>query len=231
MLFSLLVSYKETLEASLIIGSIVLYLMKYGKNFKIVYLYLGAVLGFVFSMFLVFFGFKTIQSFTSSIKNVVQGIVLFFISFVIVSFVILINRGDNPASKYLSKNLHYIEKSTGLFWVAFFIEIKEGIELTLLNIGNLDNSAAAVLSSTIIGMVLAIISVYLLLIRASKLNTHIALRAVSIFFIIAAGLMLGHSIFLIIPVETSALKILANFMFTSIFLLVYLKTSFSFQKS
>lgn len=230
MFFSLLISYKETLEAALIIGSIVLYLISCGKNIKILYLYLGAAVGLLFSIFIIFFGFNTIQSFAWDVRYIVQAAALFFMSFLMIFFVVLINKRNNPTGKYISKNLHHMENSAGLFSIAFFIEFKEGIELTLLNLGSLNNSAISVISGTIIGMVMAVISAYIFFIKAAKLNIQLVLKIASVFLVIAAGLMLGQSIFMFIPIEAVMFKLLINILFISLFLLIYLKTSVSLEK-
>jgi high-affinity iron transporter len=235
MFFSLLVSYKETLEAAVIIGSTVLYLSKYGKNYKVLYLYLGAAVGLTFSMFIIFFGFQTMQSITGNIKNMIQSAALFLVSLFIIFSVIIINKQDDSSSNFISRNIssnmRYVEKSIGLFLIGFFIEFKEGIELTILNIANLDKIPDLVLIGTISGMVLAILSVYIFFRKAIKLNIHIVLKPVSIFFVIVAGMMLGQSIFMVIPAQTNIFKLLLNVLFISAFLLVYLKNGISPEKS
>lgn len=228
MFFSFIMSYREMLEAALIIGSLYLYLYQIKKNSQIIYLYVGTAVGLICNIFLIFFSFILTQRLTEYTKNIIQGFSLILVSIILMILLTTANRNDRP---YFNKKIYSLEKTIGVLLLSFAIEFKEGIELSILNFANLNKNPTSVLIATLLGMILAILSAYLIFIKAGKISEKRIFKFIGIFLIITTGFMLCQGVFIFMPRQLGFIKPYSEIIVILIWLLIYYKGNFSVEKN
>lgn len=228
MFFSFIMSYREMLEAALIIGSLYLYLYQIKKNSQIIYLYVGTAVGLICNIFLILFSFILAQRLTEYTKNIIQGFSLILVSIILMILLTTANKHDRP---YFNKKIYSLEKTIGVLLLSFAIEFKEGIELSILNFANLNKNPTSVLVATLLGMILAILSAYLIFIKAGKISEKRIFKFIGVFLIITTGFMLCQGVFIFMPRQLGFIKPYSEIIVILIWLLIYYKGNFSVEKN
>lgn len=231
MFFSFIMSYREMLEAALIIGSLYLYLHQMKKNSQIVYLYVGAAVGLICNIFLIFFSLELTQRLTEGTKNIIQGFSLILVSIILMILLTTANKHEEHDRPYINKKIFGLEKTIGVLLLSFAIEFKEGIELSILNFANLNKNPTSVLIATLLGMILAILSVYLIFIKAGRISEKRIFKFIGAFLIITTGFMLCQGVFIFMPRQLGFIKPYSEIIVILICLLIYHKGNYSAEKN
>lgn len=169
-----IVTFRETLEAALVVSIILGYLAKVNqpKYKKIVYY--GIIAGIIFSVIGAFIFIKLQGDFTG------EGKEIFEISTTIIAIILLLSaiywsfkkinhseKLENKISQHLSKG-----KRLGIFFLAFISVLREGIETVIFLgafSGNNTTNASNFLIESSLGIITAIILGYLIIIASKKI--------------------------------------------------------------
>lgn len=196
MLASLIITFRETLEAALIIGIILGYLAK-TKNTRynnIVYLGIGfGLLGSIISA--MFFNYLA-GGFTGRAEEIFEGVAMLLGAFFITT-VILWMMNQKSISHDLKEKVSYEisqKHKFGLFFLVFVSVLREGVE-TVLFLGtatlvNTDNS----LLGGILGVFFALVLGYLLFIASIKVNIKKFFNISSFLLLLFASGLVAHGV-------------------------------------
>ncbi len=193
-----IVTFRETLEAAIIIGLIFSMLRVFGVEKKRKrYITMGIVLWIIMSFFFAagfeyFFGW-----FTGKTEKIFEWILMILASIMITQFLIWTNANFKNIGKQIKKSVEHIV-SSGQLWMlsilAFASVVREGVE-TVIFLNALNFS----LVSSDIWLALwwvfwAIWISYVLFFTIKKINVAKVLRVTNILFILVAWGLLAHGI-------------------------------------
>ena len=198
MLSTLLIALREGLEASLIVGILIAYLVRAGRRES-----LSAIWGGVAAAALLSLGFGALLSFTSAQLSVrgeelFAGITSIFAVALVTWMVFWMKR----TSRGIAKQLHgKVESALGmgsfaLAGVAFLSVGREGLETSLFLYANFKTVGhnTAPLLGLMLGLVAAIALGVLVYKRSVKLNTAKFFRVTGVALIVVAGGVLIHGV-------------------------------------
>ena len=197
MLASFIITFRESLEAALIVGIILAYLSKtHGKKyFNLVYLgVVSAVVVSIISAFLfnTFFG-----GFTGRTEEIFEGIVMIFAS-VLITFMILWMMKQKHVKRELQakvdKEIHEKHKF-GLFFLTFINVFREGIETVIfLSAAGVSSTAKNSMTGGLLGIIVAIILGYLIFSGAKSIDIKKFFNVTSILLVLFAAGLFAHGI-------------------------------------
>jgi len=198
MLSTLLIALREGLEASLIVGILIAYLVRAGRRES-----LSAIWGGVAAAALLSLGFGALLSFTSAQLSV-RGEELFagITSILAVALVTWMVFWMKRTSRGIAKQLHgKVESALGmgsfaLAGVAFLSVGREGLETSLFLYANFKTVShnTAPLLGLMLGLVAAIALGVLVYKRSVKLNIAKFFRVTGVALIVVAGGVLIHGV-------------------------------------
>ena len=190
----LLITFRETLEAALIVGILYTFVSKTGRNHlrqSIINGVLGALVASV--AFAILFQ-VLLGGFSGRAEEIFEGTVMILAAILLSTMIIWMARNknvseslENQASAVLSSDQNV---AIGLFSLAFLSVFREGIETVLFLYGIFIKDGGLSLTTSLIGAILAILIGYVIFVQGKKvpLKTFFNVTSVLLIFV-AAGLV------------------------------------------
>ncbi len=193
-----IITFRETLEAAIIIGLIFSMLKVFGvEDSKKRYITIGIVMWIIMSFFFAggfqyFFGW-----FEWKTEKIYEGVLMLVACLMITQFLVWTNANFKNIGKKIKNSVEQIV-SSGQLWMlsilAFASVVREGVE-TVIFFNALDFSFwNSDVFYALAGIVAAIALSYLLFFSISKVNMAKVLQYTNILFVLVAGWLLAHSI-------------------------------------
>lgn len=193
-----IVTFRETLEAAIIIGLIFSMLRVFGvekkrKRYITLGIFLWIVMSFFFAAgFEYFFG-----GFTWKTEKIFEGVLMILASIMITQFLIWTNTNFKNIWKHIKKTVENIV-SSGQLWMlsilAFASVVREWVETVIfLNALNFSFTGPDIWLA-LWGIFWAVVISYVLFFTIKKVNIAQVLKVTNILFILVAGWLLAHGI-------------------------------------
>lgn len=196
MLSSFIITFRETLEAALIIGIIFSYLskIKQVKQFSIVNF--GILAGIIASIIGAYLFNKLSGGFTGKAHEIFEGIVTLIGALLLVTMIVWMMKQKQVAKKIENKIDQKITspKKLGLFSLVFVSILREGIEIVIFLSASGFSTATNSLLGAVIGIFVAILMGYLIFIGAMKINMKIFFNVIGVILILFAVSLVFHSL-------------------------------------
>lgn len=196
MIPSFIITFRETLEAALIIGIILAYLAKTNKRKYNKFVYFGVIFAIVLSIAAAFV-FKILSiSFEGTAEQIFEGITMLIAAFLLTFMILWMMKRKHIAheiKEHVSEELEEKHK-LGLFFIAFIAVLREGIE-TVLFLGALTFISGKIsIFGGLLGIGSAVFISYLFFISTKKINLRIFFTITSIILILFAAGLTAHGV-------------------------------------
>jgi high-affinity iron transporter len=196
MISSFIITFRETLEAALIIGIILAYLIKTKREKYNNIIYIGIVSAVVASIIGAFLFNLLAGGFTGRAEEIFEGAAMIFAAFLITFMIIwMLNQ------KYIVVDLHKkVDKEigerhrAGLFFLVFISVFREGIETVIFLGAASFVSAENNVIGALLGIVVAIILGYAMFVWSKKINIKVFFNVTSVVLILFAAGLVAHGI-------------------------------------
>jgi high-affinity iron transporter len=194
MLSSFFISFREGLEAFLIIGIIISYLYKINEKRYIQHVIFGALSAIVLSIGLAYMFELLLGGFVGKIEQIFEGSVMLLAVVVLTYMIFWMN---NQAKKIKSDIEISVEHAIGkkkifsLFFLGFIIVLREGAETVLFfRAISFQTSSRELIIGGVIGIIASIILTLIFFVSTMKVNLSLFFRITGILIMfIAAGLL------------------------------------------
>ena len=208
MIVDFLITFRETLEAALVVGIILAYLNK-TKNTKYNnVVYMGLVFGIIGSVISALLFNLIAGGFSGVSEQIFEGIIMIIGSLLLSSMILWMMNQKHMAKEIQEKISITIDKNQrfGLFMLVFLSVLREGIE-TVLFLG----SAALVASDAghigaLSGIIVASFLGYLIFVTSTKVNVKKFFNISSLVLVFFAAVLMAHGVH-----ELQEAKILPTF--------------------
>lgn len=199
MLESFLVTSRETLEASLVIGIVLAYLNKTNSQSYKKTVYYGIMFGILASVLSAFVFTIFAGGFEGKAEEIFEGITMLIGAFLLTTMILWMMQQRHIAKEIEGKVEKHLMSSQplfshlGIFMLIFIAVIREGVEtvifLNALNYANGINFIGGTL-----GIVAAIVVGYLFFVSTKKINLKKLFNVSSILLILFAAGLVAHGI-------------------------------------
>jgi high-affinity iron transporter len=191
MFVELLITFRETFEAVLIIGIILSYLKKINHFDKKKFVIGGAMLGLLFSILGAIVFQVVLGGFEGQVEESFEGIMMIIGAIMITTLIVWLHRQSKSFTSIETKIDHSLNNSQsfGIFFLAFISVFREGIETVLfLSASSISQDSYSFLGA-ILGIGIALIVGILVYKGAIRINIQLFFKITSLFLIfVAAGL-------------------------------------------
>lgn len=198
MLPAFLITFRETLEASLIVAAILSILIKFKqtKVAKSVWLASGLAASASITILIIasFFGLRIQEVYTGKTEEIIEGIFMVASAGFITWAVFFLHKTFTDFKKGVFKKISekaQKEETKGIFWLTFLAVFREGFEIVLfLSTIFLSSRPSEVFSGFITGVSSGLIVALTLVITTIRLPIKIAFKSINLLLIFfAAGLL------------------------------------------
>lgn len=191
----LIITFRETLEASLIIGIVLAYLSQTGRRAYQHLVFLAAFLAAIFSGILAVIFTQFFGGFTGRTEELFEGVIMIVAS-IMVSTIVVWMMGQTKGRKQIHEQVEFhLKKSQeiGLFTLIFLSVLREGVEIVLfLSATSLEKSNNLWLALT--GMGLAVLVGVLIFKVGVRLSLKPFFIFSSLFLILFGAGLFAHGI-------------------------------------
>ena len=195
-LSSFIITFRESLEAALVVGIILAYLIKIKKERYNNVVYLGIVSAVIASIIGAFLFNMLAGGFTGRAEEIFEGIAMIFAAFLITFMIIwMLNQKHIVVDlhKKVSKEISESHRA-GLFFLVFTSVFREGIETVIFLGAASFASAENNIVGALLGITAAIILGYAMFIWSKKINIKAFFNVTSILLILFAAGLVAHGI-------------------------------------
>ncbi|RDI38480.1 FTR1 family iron permease [Falsibacillus pallidus] len=225
MLSSLFLSFREGLEAALVIGIILVQLAKLNKSSLSKAVYIGALAGLAVSAVGGVIGFNEAQELEEAGEEIFEGIMMLVAAGLIAYFILWLHKSKQVSSSVLSQ----VEKRTswiGLFVLSFLSVLREGIELVIFNMTQIAENSGMVAFGSILGIALAVLLAIIVFKTTLKYNLGIIFKALGIILILIGGELFAEGLVKLIEGGGELLETIGMIVFIVPSLYIFLKDDF-----
>ncbi|MDP4090366.1 MAG: FTR1 family protein [Bacillota bacterium] len=223
MLSSLLLSFREGLEAVLVVGIILTYLAQMNKQKLSKFVYVGVVAGLLISVIGGFISFNEAKELKEEGEEIFEAIMMLVASGLIAYFVVWMSNQNRNISSSIKSSVDQSTTGVGLFVLTFLSVFREGIELIAFILTKVSQNAADVAAGTAIGIILAVAAGILLFKTSVKFNLKIVFKILGLILIFIGADLFGEALVKFIPSGGEALEEIGSILFGGVSLLYFLK--------
>ncbi len=194
MIASLIITFRETLEAALIVGIILGFLAKTKRTKYNNIVYIGVAAGITASMIGALIFITLAGGFEGRAEEIFEGVTMLVGAILLTTMILWMSKQKGVSQKIEGKvNKNVVEANhVGLFFLVFVSVLREGVE-TIIFLGAASfNEGGSTVLGALTGIVLAIILGYVLFVSAKRINIKKFFNITSVLLILfSAGLVAG----------------------------------------
>lgn len=220
MLSSMLLSFREGLEASLIIGIILMYLIQNGRKDLLKYVYFGAAFGIIVSLVGGFIGFKEAQGLNEEGEKIFESVMMLLASGLIFYFIVWMGNQASNISSDLKNKIGKNTNAIGLLVLSFLSVFREGMELSIFTLTKISEKASSIALGSILGILLAVALTFVIFKSSMKINLKIIFKVLGFVLIFLGAEMFSEGILKLFEMSEGPLEL--------VFLAIYIIPSLYF---
>ena len=189
-----IIVFRETLEASLIVGIIYTILIKNELYESIKKLWIGVAAALVFSILVGYLVYVLKESFSNESARALFESVFMFITAALIWYVIFwLSKHVSDRKQIEAETNSAVQASTwGIFFVIFFSILREGFETAIFLLGSFSMTGSFSYLGFTVGAVLAILIGYLVVVQGRKINLRSFFQATTLLLVFLASGMIAY---------------------------------------
>lgn len=213
MFSSLVLSFREGLEAALVVAIILTFLVQTGRKDLIKHVILGASIGAVVSIVGGFASFKEAQELGESAEELFEGAMMLLASGLITYFIVWMSSQSKGIGSTIKEKVNNNTSIVGLLLLSFLSVFREGLELAVFTLTKVSEKASNVALGSIIGIILAVIVTFIIFKSSVKLNLKVVFKALGLILIFIGAEMFAEGILEFIPFNSEAVELALKLVF------------------
>ncbi len=195
---SFLITLRETIEAALIVGILLIYVIKIEKKKLRKDIWIGTAAGIIVSIGAAF-AFNYLLGGFAQYEEIIEGFSMIFAAILLSWMIVWMRRtGRDMRDKLESRIDQSIrrEQRLGIISLAFISVLREGIEtvIFLAGIEATGETPLVILWSGLFGIVVAVIIAVMIFLSGKRINMKLFFNVTSIVLLIFAAGMLAHGV-------------------------------------
>ena len=189
-----IIVFRETLEASLIVGIIYTILIKNELYESIKKLWIGVAAALVFSILVGYLVYVLKESFSNeSARSLFESVFMFITAGLIWYVIFWLSKHVSDRKQIEAETNSAVQASTwGIFFVIFFSILREGFETAIFLLGSFSMTGSFSYLGFTVGAALAILIGYLVVVQGRKINLRSFFQATTLLLVFLASGMIAY---------------------------------------
>lgn len=193
-----LVTFRETLEAALIVGILYTYLVKSERTDLTHRLWSGVAAAIIASLLTAILFQMLAGGFSGGFEEIFEGSIMFLAAGVLATMIVWMARNKNISRDLEDRTQSALEHSgragLGLFTLAFVAVFREGVETVLFLFGVISNQGGLSFMASLAGALVAVAIGYMIFVQGKRMNLATFFNVSSILLILFAAGLTAHGI-------------------------------------
>ena len=188
-----IIVFRETLEASLIVGIIYVFLAKQNISGAIAKLWFGVIASLIASLIVAYFvilGREAIGN--DSLKALFEAIFMFITAGLIWYVIFWLSKHVSSRDALEGQTEAALTSTWGVFFVVFFSILREGFETVVFLIGSFSLTGSFSYLGFFLGMSLAIAISYLIVVQGKRFDIRQFFKATTLLLVLLASGMVAY---------------------------------------
>lgn len=196
MFASLLITFRETLEAALVVGIVLTFLTKTNQDVFKKYVWRGVAAGIAIAIALAFVLEAFFGGFEGKTEEIFEGVLMVVTAGFLTWMIMWVHRQKDVAKKLKEKVALHAKKGYGLgiFILIASAVFREGVETVLYLKASSVAGGSNQLAGAVFGVVAALILGYALFRWAIRINLSLVFNITSVFLLLFAAGLLAHGV-------------------------------------
>lgn len=194
MVSSLLLSFRESLEASLVVGIILIHLFQTGRKELAKFVYYGALSGVILSFIGGYIGFIKARELGKEGEELFKSIMMLLASGLIAYFIVWMGSQANSISADIKNKVAGNTTALGLSILSFLSVFREGMELCIFILTKVSEKASDVALGSSLGVVLSVLITYIIFKSSIKFNLKLVFKILGFILIYIGAEMFAEGI-------------------------------------
>jgi high-affinity iron transporter len=196
MIPSFIITFRETLEAALVIGIVLSYLLKVNQTRYRTVVYSGTACGIIASILGAILFLKLAGGFSGSTEKIFEGITMLIGAGLLTTMILWMMKQKHITAELENRVAYELTKThvLGLFSLVFVAILREGIETVIFLKAASSVSTGNSMMGAILGIFVAILLSYGLFIGAKRINIKLFFNITSLLLILFAAGLVAHGI-------------------------------------
>jgi high-affinity iron transporter len=196
MLAGFIIMFRETLEAALIVGIILSFLVKTDQKVYFKTVIFGSVTGIALSIVIAYLFKMFAGGFSGRNEELFEGITMLFGAFLLTTMILWMMKQRNIARDIEKRVLTSISRTRkiGLFFLVFISIVREGVESVIFLAAARFASAENNLIGAMLGVAAAIVLGYIIFISSLNFNVKSFFALTGVILILFAAGLVAHGI-------------------------------------
>ena len=188
------ITFRESLEMTLIIIPLLVYISKLSKRDLNKYIYMGSLTGFLASIATGIFLFTGIKGLNNFSKNIFEGSMSFFLSALILYSIVWLDTQNKNYSISIEDKFNIQVTGVGLFLLSSLTIFRECLELILFSLPYVSLNVMNIIIGILTGLLITIIFSLVIYKSSVKLNINIVFSFITLVLIYIGSLMFGEGL-------------------------------------
>ncbi|UCG78004.1 MAG: FTR1 family protein [Nitrospirota bacterium] len=196
MIASFIITFRETLEAALIVGIVLSYLSRTNNSNHNRVVYSGTALAIGASLLGAFIFNSLAGGFSGRAEEIFEGITMLIGALLLTTMIIWMMKQKNIAGELENRVSTKLTEAhmIGLFFLVFFAILREGIETVIFLQAASFAAEGASLSGAVLGIIAAMLLGYAIFLGSMKVNLKKFFNVTSILLILFAAGLVAHGV-------------------------------------
>jgi high-affinity iron transporter len=200
------IAYREAFEAVLILVPMLAYVITKNKSFLAKYIYSGAFTGLIVSVI----GGAAVFSFAKTLggttEQYFQGSMMLFVAGLILYIVVWMQGSKKSNTENQEHTILLNTNRYPLFIISFLTVFKEGLEVVVFTFTSISLQATSIALGTGVGVLLAVLTAFILYKTTVKLNIALIFKLMSIVLLFIGAEMFGEALIAFAPTGGTSLQ-------------------------
>lgn len=201
-----IVTFRESLEVLVILIALLTYIYKINEKSLIKNIIFGSIGGVAISIVLGSIIYGTTNSLEGYSQDIFTASIKILLAAMILYYMVWIRKQKNLMNLDISKKYNLKSTSFGLILFSFLTVFRESLEVVLFTIPMLGQSPFLIVIYCLIGLLAAIIVMFIVFKTAIKLDLNIIFNVTTIFLIYIGATLFGGALSLLFPTAGAGME-------------------------
>lgn len=222
----LLISFRESFEAWLIVGIIITFLKNSGRESLIRPVYLGAFFGILISLFLGVSIFSEASTLGAEGKEIFEATMMLLAAGLVAYFIVWMSHQKQSVTTHLKAQVEKRTTWIEIFLLSLLSVVREGVELTVFVLTKVESAPNKIIFIAACGLVTSLVAAYIIFLAASHYLLKYIFKLLGVVLIFLGAEMFSEGILKIFQIAGEEWEVVFALIFIIPAFYIFLKNDF-----
>lgn len=222
----LLISFRESFEAWLIVGIIITFLKTSGRGVLVKPVYWGAFFGITISLFLGVTIFSEASSLGAKNKEIFEATMMLLAAGLVGYFIVWMSHQNRSVTMHIKTQVEKRTTWLEIFLLSLLSVIREGVELTVFVLTKVGSAPSKIIFIAACGLVVSLLAAYFIFLAASHYLLKYIFKLLGIILIFLGAEMFSEGMLKFLPISGEEWETIFSLIFILPAFYVFFKNDF-----